>query len=115
MAKCLIQNALGNVVFNNYVPMSAANAATFAGKYLVGSWKVLEAELPVGTDNAIALAYDAKVFVKNSTTGVNGYLNMIVKQTVSDTDIKAALTGLNINGALIDHVSIISFSPISFA
>lgn len=113
--KCLIQNALGNVVHNNYVPMSAANAATFAGKYFVGTWKVLEGQPPVGTDNAIALAYDAKVFVKNSTTGVNGYLNMIVKQTVSDTDIKTALTGLTINGAVIDHVSIISLAPIAFA
>ncbi|MCX6073351.1 MAG: hypothetical protein NTY39_03450 [Campylobacterales bacterium] len=112
--KSMIINALGDIVVNNYLPMSATNADAFATKYLDGTWKVLLARPDVGTDTAL-LAYDTKVFVKNSASGVNGYFNMIVKSTVSETDIKTALMGITVNGGLVDHVSVISFAPITFA
>lgn len=113
--KCLIQNALGDTVVNHYVPMSAANAETFAGKYLDGTWKVFLARPEIGSDTGVVTAYDVNAYVKNIESGQGSYLRFIASATKSDTEVKAALMNITVDGHLIDHVTLINFAPLSFA
>lgn len=115
MAKSLIRNALGEKIVNHTVPMSVANATTFASNYLEGTYKIYEAVSESGSDMSVVMAYDVLAFVKNEASGKKSYLRFITPSTKNENDIRAALTGVTINGVLVDYVSIINFSPITFA
>lgn len=115
MAKSLIRNALGDKVVNHYVPMSATNADAFATKYLEGTWKVYTAKSETGSDTGVVAANDATIFVTDTTTGKKAYLRMLVNVNKSEADIRAALTGLTIDGFVVDKVVIINFAPLAFA
>lgn len=113
--KCLIKNALGEKIVNHYVPMNAANAETFASKYLDGTYKVFLAKSESGSDTGVVSANDVTIFVSDTTTGKKAYLRFIASATKNETEIRTALTGLTIDGFVVDKVSIINFAPLSFA
>lgn len=113
--KSLIKNALGEKIVNHYVPMTAANAQTFAGKYLDGTWKVFEASSESGSDTGVVAANDVTAFVTDTTTGKKAYLRFLANANKNETEIATALTGLTIDGFVVDKVSIINFAPMIFA
>lgn len=113
--KSMVRNALGDKIVNHYLPMTKENAAAFADKYFEGTYKVYEALSEVGNDTGIVAGNDVTVFVSNTESGKKAYLRMIVSATKNETEIRTALTGLTIEGFVVDKVSIINFSPMSFA
>lgn len=113
--KCVIRNALGDTVKSFSVPMTPANAETFASTYLEGTYKVYEETSKVGSDVGVTSAYDITVQYSNTTSNKKGYLRMIVKPTEDETSVAAKLNGLTLNGILIDKVVVISMSAITFA
>ncbi len=88
------------------------DATAFGTAILDGQFEVLE---PVSTEgNKAATAY-TKVLITvksivNGSVAKKGYLNAIVKPTVSESDIQAALTGKTYSNGietfLIDQVSV---------
>lgn len=115
MAKVLVKNQLGDKVVNSYLPMTPANAATLCGDLLEGTYAIYEETASAGSDVGVTIAYDTQVQVRNSTTGKKAYLRFIAKSTQNPDSIQTALTGLSVNGILIDEVVIIAFRPMSFA
>lgn len=115
MAKTMIRNALGEKIVSHTLPMSTANAITFADKYLEGTYKIYEASVDMGSDAGVVLAYDVIAFVKNEATGKKAYLRFIAKSTKNEAEIRTALMGMTINGILVDYVSILNFAPLTFA
>lgn len=113
--KVLVKNALGDKIQSNYLPMTAVNAATFCADMFEGTYKIFESLSESGSDAAVVLANDIQVQVRNSTTGKKAYLRFIAKSTKTGDDIQTTLTGLTVNGILIDEVVIIAFRPMSFA
>ncbi len=113
--KSLIRNQLGDKLVNNYVPMSAANAATLATIFLLGTWKVYSALSTKVDSKTDVSGLDVSVQVSDTTTGKKAYLNFIVGATKNEDDIRAVLIGLTINGVVIDKVAIIKMSPMTFA
>lgn len=115
MAKSLIKNALGEKMVNNYLPMNASNAITFAQNYLEGTWKVYSSTAETGSDTGVASANDVNVFLTDTTSGKKAYLRFIANATKNETEIRTALIGLTIDGFIVDKVSIINFAPMTFA
>lgn len=113
--KVKITNALGDKLINHYVPMTVANAESFATKYLDGTWKVYEALSESGSDTGVVSANDVTIFVKNTESGKKSYLRFYANATKNETELRAALMGLTIDGFIVDSVSIINMSPIAFA
>lgn len=113
--KVMIKNALGDKVVNSYLPMTVANATTLAEDLLEGTYSIFEEVSTSGNDTGVVLAYDTQVQVRNSTTGKKTYLRFIAKSTKNPDDIQTVLTGLTVNGILIDEVVILAFRPMSFA
>lgn len=113
--KVLIKNALGDKVVNSYLPMNVANAVTLMDDVCEGTYKVFLEKSETGSDTAVVSANDCQVQVRNSTTGKKTYLRFIAKGTKNPDEIQTALTGLTINGILIDEVVIIAFRPMAFA
>lgn len=113
--KVLVKNALGDKVVNHYLPMTPVNAATFCADILDGTYKIFEEVSSIGSDVAVVSANDVQVQVRNSTTGKKAYLRFIAKSTKTGDDIQTVLTGLTVNGILIDEVVIIAFRPMAFA
>lgn len=112
--KSLIRNALGEKIVSHYVPMTPANAETFASTFLEGTYKVYQAGAEVGTDVATT-ANDVLVFVSNTISNKKSYLRFIAPFNKSESDIRTTLIGLTVDGILIDYVSIINFAPMTFA
>ena len=113
--KCLVKNALGDKVLNMYLPMSSANAFTLMESVGEGTYKVFELLSLAGTDNTVFSANDCQVQVRDSATGKKAYLRFIAKSSKNPDEIQTALTGLTVNGILINEVVIISFRPMVFA
>lgn len=113
--KVLVKNALGDVVQNSYLPMTAVNAATFCADIMEGTYSIYEEGTKVGSDVGVTLAYDTQVQIRNSVTGKKTYLRFIAKSTANPDEIQTTLTGLTVNGILIDEVVIIAFRPMAFA
>ena len=112
--KSLIRNALGDKILNTYVPMTPTNANTFATDMLEGTWSIYEAGAETGTDVATS-AIDVTCQVRNSGTGKKAYLRFIAKANKNGDEIQTVLTGLTVDGILIDEVVIISLRPLTFA
>lgn len=113
--KVLVKNALGDKMVNSYLPMTVANAQTLIEDVCEGTWAIYEEMSVSGTDVGVTIAYDTQVQVRNSTTNKKAYLRFIAKSTQNPDSIQTALTGLTVNGILIDEVVIIAFRPMSFA
>lgn len=115
MAKCMIRNALGEKVINHYLPMSPANAQTFAEDILDGTFKVFEETQSVGTDVGVVSANMVRVQLADSASGKKAYMSFIGKANKSTDDIRAVLKGLTVNGVIMDTVTFIEFAPLTFA
>lgn len=113
--KVLVKNALGDKMVNSYLPMTVANAQTLIEDVFEGTWSIYEEMSVSGTDVGVTIAYDTQVQVRNSTTNKKAYLRFIAKSTQNPDSIQTALTGLTVNGILVDEVVIIAFRPMSFA
>lgn len=113
--KAWIKNALGDKVLNHYVPMSAANALTFADAVLDGTYKVFEEKSSVGSDAGVVSANSMSIFVKNTESGKGTYIKGIFKASLDTDEVRAALTGLTIDGFVVDHVVFINVAPLTFA
>jgi hypothetical protein len=115
MAKCMILNALGEKMVRHYVPMSAVNANTFATDVLDGTWKIFEETSAEGSDSAVVSAKAVAVQLVNETNQTKTYLRFIAKSTQDTDSIRAALTGLTVNGVLVEKVVFISVEHLTFA
>lgn len=113
--KSLVINHLGEKTVRHYLPMTGANAVTFATDIFAGTFKVYEETVSSGTDTAVTAANMVAVQLSNTTSGAKTYLRFIGKPTKSSDDIRTALTGLTINGVVVDKVVFIDFSPLTFA
>ncbi|ADR34005.1 hypothetical protein Sulku_1342 [Sulfuricurvum kujiense DSM 16994] len=112
--KSLVVNQLGDDTVRHYLPMTGVNAVTFATDIFAGTWKVFEETSSLGSDTAVVNANKVGVQLVDSV-GHKTYLRMIAKSTMSSDDIRTALTGLTINGVLVDKVVFVDFSPLTFA
>lgn len=113
--KCMVINQLGDKTVRHYLPMTAANAATFAEDMFDGTWKVFKETSKIGSDVAVVSAKEVSVQLVNTTSGAKTYLRMIAKSSLSTDEIRTALTGLTINGVLVDRVVFINVDFLSFA
>lgn len=113
--KSMVRNVLGDKTVTHYLPMTAANAATFAADVLDGTYKIFEETSKVGSDAAVVSANFTSVQLVNTTSGAKTYLNLISKSSKSSTEIRTALTGLTVNGVVVDKVVIINMNPLTFA
>lgn len=112
--KTMIKNKLGDTVVTSYLPMTSANAVTFADSVLEGTYSIFELDSTSGVDNDTS-AFDVQLQFRNSGTGKKGYFRGIVKNSVNPDEIQTAFIGLTINGILIDEVVMIGFAPMTFA
>lgn len=115
MAKAWIKNLLGEKVVNHYVPMSSANAMTFADAVLDGTYKVFEEKSSIGTDVGVVSANSMSIYVANTESGKSSYIKGIFKSSLDTDEIRTALTGLTIDGFVVDRVVFINVSPLTFA
>lgn len=113
--KSMVINQIGDKTKRHYLPMTGANALTFANDIFAGTFKVYEESSSVGTEVGVVAANSVSVQLSNTTSGAKTYLRLIAKSTKSSDDIRLALTGLTINGVLVDRVVFIDFSPLTFA
>lgn len=113
--KVLVKNQLGDKIVNSYLPMNPVNAATICADLLEGTYAIFEETTTVGSDAGVLIAFDTQVQVRNSLTGKKAYLRFIAKSSQNPDSIQTALTGLTVNGILVDEVVIIAFRPMSFA
>lgn len=113
--KVKVLNVLGDTTVTHYLPMTAANAATFCADVLDGTYKIFEETSKTGTDTTVTAANKVSVQLVNTASGAKTYLNMIAKATLNSDEIRTALTGLTLNGVLVDKVVFIDFSPLTFA
>lgn len=113
--KTMVKNVLGDKTVTHYLPMTAANAATFCADILDGTYKIFEETSKVGTDTAVVAANLVNLQLVNTTTQAKTYLRMIAKANKSSDDIRTALTGLTLNGVVVDKVVVINFQPLTFA
>lgn len=113
--KSMIKNALGDKVINHYVPMTGANALLLAEAVLDGTYKVFEQTSNTGSDVGVTSANMVRVQVENIASGKKAYFSFIGKATKSTDDIRAVLNGLTVNGVIVDKVTFIEFSPLTFA
>lgn len=115
MAKCMVINQLGDKTVRHYLPMSSANAVTFATDMFDGTWKVFKETSKIGSDAAVVSAKEVAVQLVNTTSGAKTYLRFIAKSSLSTDEIRAALMGLTVNGVLVDKVVFINVSFLSFS
>lgn len=113
--KAWIKNALGEKVLNHYVPMSSANALILAEAVLDGTYKVFEEKSSIGHDTGVVSANSISIYVKNMESGKGAYIKGIFKSTLDTDEIRTALTGLTIDGFVVDHVVFINVMPLTFA
>lgn len=113
--KTMLKNHLGDTSVTSYLPMTVANAQTLVEDVCEGTWALYEESSQSGNDTGYTVAYDTTVQYRNSGTNKKGYLRFIAKSTVNPDEIQTVLSGMTINGILIDEVVITSFRPLSFA
>jgi TctA family transporter len=111
MAKSMIINRFSgknNVV---YLPCDDTQATSFATDFLDGEYQVLKAGTVSGSD-VVTSYYEVGCMVKNTTSGVKAYMNMLVLPTKTEEDIFNSLIGLTINEVLVDEVFIMSMKKV---
>ncbi len=113
MAKTLISNRINGKTRSFAVPTDATNAEAFATGFLDGEYAIYSLGAEVGTETETG-GWDVSMQVKNSTTGEKTYFSMIVKSTVSEEDIFAAVKGMTINGVVVDSAFITSMKSVTF-
>ena len=97
---------------NTYI--SATDESTALGvaqAFYGGNHQAFEESASVTTEEAAITPVSfkrARIMLKNEATDDTTFLNLIVKDTVSDLDIEAALKNKTINGVHADKVTILS-------
>lgn len=66
--KVMVKNQVGDKSLTHYLPMTAANAATFCADILAGTYKIFEETSSVGSDTAVVSAKAVAVQLVNTTT-----------------------------------------------
>lgn len=115
MAKSMIKNHAGDFSQTIYVPMSSTDAKSFAEDFLDGASKIYESSVSQGSDVGVTLAKEVSVQVSNTTTGKKAYLRFIAKNTFNTDEIRTALTGITVNGILVDKVVFINVKRLAFS
>lgn len=111
MAKSMIINRFSGKNNTIYLPSDDTQATSFAAAFLDGEYQVLKFGSESGSD-VVASYYEVGCMIKNTTSGVKAYMNMLVLPTKTEEDIFNALIGLTINEVLVDEVFIMSMKKV---
>lgn len=108
MATSMIRQKLGNKTFNNYVPANSTDAQALADAVLPGEYEILELVGETGTETVSGGYKKYTVMLKDDTTHKSTYLNIVVGQGKTSSDIRNALTGKTFNGVKADRVIVLN-------
>jgi len=106
--KSLIRQKLGHKIFNNYVPAGSDDAKALADAVLPGEYEILELVGQSGNENVSGGYKKYTVMLKDDTSHKSTYLNIVVSQAKTSTDIRSALTGKTFNGVKADRVIVLN-------
>jgi len=110
--KSLIVNRFTNVNKHIPVPAGSVEADSFAASMLDSAYEVFELSGTAGSD--VVASYNfCSAMGYDTTTDSKTYVDLRVKSTVTDDEVRVALTGLTVNGVKFDEVSIVNFRQVT--
>ncbi|MDP2892853.1 MAG: hypothetical protein Q8N78_00615 [Sulfurimonas sp.] len=109
--KSMIINRYSGKSNTIYLPADDTQATSFAVDFLDGEYQVLKAGTVSGND-VVASYYEVGCMVKNTTSGVKAYMNMLTLSNKTEEDIFNALIGLTINNVLVNEVFIMGMKKV---
>jgi len=108
MGVCMIKNKLGQKVFTSYVPAGDEEAKAFADSFLVGEYEIFKKIGESGSDVVTGGYKKFTIMLKDDDAKLSTYLNVVVPQGKSSTDIRNALLGKTFNGVKADRVIVLN-------
>lgn len=111
--KSVIVNTIRGKRHHSTLPCSGINALAFADAFVSGETSVYENGVGRISNSDSDTCIEAVVNCENTLDGLKTSFKILLKNDVDENQLISALLGKNINGVLVDFVSISSFRIIS--
>ena len=115
MATCMIRQKLGSKTFTSYVPADDENAKALADAVLPGEYEILKLVGESGSDTVTGGYRKYTVMLKDDETHKSTYLNIVVSQGKTSTEVRSALLGKTFNGVKADRVIVLNERVVTIA
>jgi hypothetical protein len=106
--KTILVNTINGINHHTSLPCGMEEASLFCILFIEGEYSLYSVETTILDVSTETRCDEVVVACSNSSTGEKVCFRLLVRHSVSEDFLISCLTGLTINGVLIDYVSLVS-------